>query len=549
MASKKDKQTIQKTLNVIKEGASKGYIPDDDVRNLFSLINSNTDQPREIRLTFSGKDNYFKASKIEFIDAWEKRTIDLPGQPKGTEFWLAFPENAYYRSSYLPNKINAELKITAETTSEVWLNFSENTSLNVSFTVNAGSHHVYRLTQEQIKATYCELTSTGPAGGFGFQILKKGLQVVSDQSVSLCAMIQTVLSTDVTDVLPTDKWGDTYYSINYQPYPSRIKTGIQYDPKSGYMIIARENDTIIYENGIFKANINKGQVFCGYSFLGDMTGKYITTNKPAAFFTTTSMAQIPTGTKFNDVLFQQLPPVNQWGRHFVVPLIPGLSENRIRVLAAKNQTNITVTGITELPVTGTGGNASLSGLNAGEFVELKLTNACGCYIVADKPVGTCAFLTGSDVNSDIGDPAQTWIPPLEQMDRNVLMSPFVPKDEVTRLKRHGILIIVPTAAKEQTDINSRLLPNAPPFNWIDVPGCDYSFLSLLEPGKNQSHSIDNPGGVIVLGYGIGDGTGNEESYYYVGKYGANDLSSDFSVNEENYLNYGKKLYDNSSVFI
>jgi len=534
--SKKQRLANKKTFTIIKDGASKGYISDEDVRELFSPSADSPSQPREIRLIFSDMDNYFKASKIEFIDALENRTIQLDRQPKGTDFWLAFPENAYYRSGYLPNKINIGLKITAETSTEVWLNFVENTGLNISFTVNAGVHFIHQLTQAQIKAVYCELTSTGTCGGFGNQIFKKGLQVVSDQPISLCAMIQTVLSTDVTDILPIDKWGDAYYCISYQPYPARIKNGFQYDPKSGYMVIARENETSICENGALKATLNKGQVFCGYSFLGDMTGKYIKTNKPTAFFTTASMAQIPIGTKFNDVLFQQLPPVNQWGRRFVVPMIPGLSENRIRVVAAKNRTRITVTGITEAPVTDTGGKASLSGLNAGEFVELRLTNASGCSIVADKPVGVCAYLTGSVVNSGIGDPAQTWIPPLEQMDRHVLVSAFIPKAGASRLTKHGILIIAPTASKKQTTRNSRFLPDTSSMTWTDIPGCGYSFLSFLEAGDTISYSIDNPGGVIVFGYGFGEGTGDEESYYYVCKYRADDLSIDpIEDNEENYV--------------
>ena len=97
-----------------KEGASNGYNCKEDVQKLFSphnyvpsiysladdvpvdinFINNNgdiiiplgikTEQTGEIRLTFTGMDNYFKASKIEFIDALENRTIDLTGKSSYT---------------------------------------------------------------------------------------------------------------------------------------------------------------------------------------------------------------------------------------------------------------------------------------------------------------------------------------------------------------------------------------------------------------------------------------------------------------------------------
>ena len=97
-----------------KEGADNGYVRGEDVEKLFSLynrvpsvyslandvptdinfINSNgdvtvplgikTEQTGETRLTFTGMDNYDKASKIEFIDALEGRTVNLTGKSNYT---------------------------------------------------------------------------------------------------------------------------------------------------------------------------------------------------------------------------------------------------------------------------------------------------------------------------------------------------------------------------------------------------------------------------------------------------------------------------------
>ncbi|MCL1934624.1 MAG: IgGFc-binding protein [Candidatus Azobacteroides sp.] len=76
-----------------------GYVPSvyslaDDVPTDINFINNDgeaviplgikTDQTGEIRLTFTGMDNYVKASKIELIDALEGRTVDLTGKSSGT---------------------------------------------------------------------------------------------------------------------------------------------------------------------------------------------------------------------------------------------------------------------------------------------------------------------------------------------------------------------------------------------------------------------------------------------------------------------------------
>ena len=97
-----------------KENASKGFDSNEDVQKLFSpfgyvpeiysladetpvginFINNNSNiiiplgikigQTGEISLTFTGMDNYSKASKIEFFDALENKTIDLTGKSSYT---------------------------------------------------------------------------------------------------------------------------------------------------------------------------------------------------------------------------------------------------------------------------------------------------------------------------------------------------------------------------------------------------------------------------------------------------------------------------------
>ena len=464
-------------------------------------------------------------------------------------YYVAFTDNGPYRNSYQPSNLNYEIKVINPNSVAVYVAVSGGAGLTT--TINAGTSHIFKFSASQVTAAYEELPATAPGPGYGDQTSSKGVSVSSrDYPVLVCAMTQVPLSTDVTNLLRTDQLGTEYYCINYRAAQSAVEFGTpNYTPKSGYMIIATENGgTDVYENGTKKATLTYwGEVYYRYAYYGDMTGTHITTSRPAACIAMSTVAQIPSGGYHGDVLFQQLPPVNQWGRKFVVPLI--LSENRIRVVATKNGTNITVNGATlDWAV---GSQSSLTGLNAGEFVELKLVNVNGCYIEANQPVGVCSFLTGDGSNgggSTAGDPAQAWVPPLEQMDRDVWVSAFHPDrtsgGTYLNSAQHYALIIVPTATRTQTTGHSGLSSVI----WRDVPGNDYSFCRI-NLGSHittpTTYKIDNPGGVIVGGYGLGQ----QESYYYYSGFGTNDLTLGFTVNDEYYLDMDGKVYCNPSNFV
>ena len=461
------------------------------------------------------------------------------------EYRVSFPENAYWRDTYQPNSFKpaAFLKIVVEgsKSTNVAVNFAHNNGLNASGNnINFGVNNVsgittIRLTDEQMWAAYCQLPATGTSTGS--QISSHSLTVTTSVPVKVYAMIQFEKSTDATEVLEKDECGKEFYCINYPAELNRPQISYNYDAKAGYMVVAHENNTIVYENGVQKATLSREQVYSGYAFRSEMTGKHITTSQPAAFYSTTTMAPVPVSDQYDDVLFTNQAPVNQWGRHFIVPKMSDFSGHRIRVIASQNGTDITVKGADGGAQSVTGGHSSLSGLNAGEWVELKLTSQTGCYIVANKPVGVCTFLIGCRPAgasfSGNGDPAQAWLPPIEQMNRNIYatsyyLSPATTYPSLgspttfgllTQLVTHKFVVIVPTATKDQTTQGVSTVTGT----WYDVPNSGYSFITL--PGSTSRTSFDNPGGVLVGMYGYG----TEESYYYYSGYGTNDISTPYKI--------------------
>ncbi|NJO92930.1 MAG: hypothetical protein HC831_31165 [Chloroflexia bacterium] len=116
----------------------------------------------------------------------------------------------------------------------------------------------------------------------------------------------------------------------------------------------------------FIVTLNKGELFqvqseneVGSANLGqgDLTGSHVVANKPIAFYSGALSTRIPFGQCCWDHLYEQIPPVQTWGReYFTVPL-KTRQQDRYRILAAENNTTVQITGLAPIQ------------LNRGKFEE------------------------------------------------------------------------------------------------------------------------------------------------------------------------------------
>ncbi len=400
---------------------------------------------------------------------------------KGTDFWVAFGQNATRTSS----EVSLQIRIVATEATTGTIQFT-NIGTSVPFTVLAGGVYTYSLTSAEKAAAYN--SSTG--------ISNKTIHIQTEKPVTVYALNDNSGTADATNVLPVTVLGTDYYQISY--------TISQHAYPDAYAIIATQNNTQVYHNGLLNATLNAGQIYYRTSAT-DMTGTHITTDKPVAFFAEHQGAHIPYGVPAIDMLFQQLAPVNTWGKNFFVP-VSKLGKDIVRIVASQNNTVITQQGGTILS-----GNLIL---NAGQYVELMvpLTNN-GCYIQADKPVGICVYLTGQDYNGKgTSDPAQAWLPPIEQKVNSALIAPFVPSGS-TNLTEHIALIVTPTSTKNNTTVSIGATSGVPLSGgaWYDNAVSGMSFYSMPLTNKTSSYLFANQAGLTVMGYGIG----TYESYYYL----------------------------------
>ncbi|MDR2206855.1 MAG: IgGFc-binding protein [Flavobacteriaceae bacterium] len=347
------------------------------------------------------------------------------------------------------------------------------------------------------------------------------MRITSTQLVSVYAFNTSVATTDATIILPVTAWGTEYYRLSYLPD--------LFNPDYDFeMIIAKEDDTTITFPDSSTATLNTGQVYYRL-WKNDMTGRHVTSNKPTAYFTHSTLSRIFVDRNYGDILFEQMVPVNQWGKEFLVPNAPQNSNtenNHIRILAAEDGTTVSYSGATLITGIGSAASFSASGntLNKGQWVELRINSISGvgsgsCFINAGKPIGVAAYMTGQGVQIPGygGDPSIAWIPPLNQASPNVTISPFMfpqnatPSTPPTNLDepsaQHYMIIITKTTTRTSTTVNGTAINSG----WTDVSGYSYYrqiFNNIAD--LNAVFNVANPSGVIVLCGGISD----RESYYY-----------------------------------
>ncbi|MDR3262422.1 MAG: IgGFc-binding protein [Tannerella sp.] len=352
---------------------------------------------------------------------------------------------------------------------------------------------------------------------------------------------------DATNVLPVDNLGANYYHISYHPSSAAYS--------DGYTVIAVKDGTHVFQNGVPVATLDSAQVYTAGFLNADSTGLHITSDNPIAYFVTNQLCMIPRQVSARDVLFQQLPPVNQWGTRFFVPNTKQ-QIGRIRIMASQDGTNITQVGATGPIVSDdgldTGSQPNLEDLQAGQFVELEM-EVDGCYITSNKPVGVVAYMVGNTyVSSDIypsaadrADPSETWVAPIEQVMKNILIAPFIPAG-TSSLKDHFALIVTPTKTKTQTTVAIGTNPSAvlTGVTWIDNAASGYSYCSY-QLTSNSTYLFDNPKGLTVSGYGVG----NIESYYYMSGSASRNLSVPFYINEIYYEDFNRSVVCDSIFHI
>ena len=425
---------------------------------------------------------------------------------EGKDFWFGFMENRNYQAGHF-----TEITLTSVNICKYDIFIGKS-----ALPYTSGILIPNFPTQITIPWTFIE-----PRGSENIE--NKAIHLVSDNPLNVYAFSWSPNSSDVAVIYPTVSLGSEYYAMCYDPHLSSVNviTGDAQGKNSEFMVVASDNNTLVTitptrvtdhlrpANKPFTITLNKGELYQVQSEnlpntgdangQGDLTGSYITSNKPVAVFSGSYATTVPLSSNdAYDHLYEQLPPVQTWGRKFIaVPLMSRLKDT-YRILASESQTTVRI------------GNQTLVKLNKGEFYEFMLNSTEASMIESDKPVLLAQYSNSNNVDRPPGVPAANWdgdpfmiiVSPVNQTRERVAFVAY----ESAQIRRYFINVVVKDDVAGKINLDGR-----PVIFQSLAGGIGYSYAQLeISKGKHLIESTEPGKGFIAYVYGFG----GYESYGY-----------------------------------
>ena len=414
---------------------------------------------------------------------------------KGKNFWLSFFQNEGTTSQHTPT-----LFITSK--------FEASGTVNIPGT---GWTQNFNITPNNSVTIELPTNVTVTSGN---TVLERGINVTSDNNISVYAANLRNKSADATVVYPIQSIGDSYFvsssevqSYNITGFPSQFAV-VGVENGTNIEIIPTENIIGGVNAGVpFTITLNQGQVYFVRSAT-DLTGTVVRAVETGdcnnfAVFSGHRCARIPVPTGYCDHLYEQMLPLKSWGQEYITVSLMNKTEDFFKIIASEDNTNISING---------GANFVL---NSGEIHELYMQDPA--YIEADKPIIVIQYCTGINHDGVNSDPFMLMLTALENTLDYMVFETFS-TDMVDEFYTNMIT--------KTSDINEVLLNGNPVAGWTTLPA--NPLYSYAQKGITEgTHILESPKGMLATVYGFG----HEESYGFLAGV-SSEISFDVIINED-----------------
>ena len=419
---------------------------------------------------------------------------------EGNDFWFGFMKNADSGS-----ESRLMIYITTNTAAEGEIEIFHDGSV-IPFSVVSGVTFSYEVS----------FNISNPFAAFGLGTIEnKAIHITSDENVTVYALNSRVKSADATVILPTNTLGSNYIISAYTEDKSR---------PSQLLVVASEDDTKIditpsvkTVNG-FGPNItqtitlSQGEVYQLQS-KEDLTGTIVAASKenecktfavfggaewtritdldntcPIEDYETEEGTFDFTYGFAGDHLFEQMYPINTWGKEFISTPFQSRQSYLLRVIASQKDTEIFVDGKSEGTIPEIGG-----------YMTFHKSNIA--VIRADKPIQIAQF--SKSLSCDIpfdnkgpGDPFMIMLSPNQQRLKEVTFNALY--SEV--LDVYYVTVIARTAALDKISFNGGSNFGRS-FKRVAL-NPEYSFTTMEIIGGSD-YTLQSEDGFIAYVYGFG----------------------------------------------
>lgn len=421
---------------------------------------------------------------------------------EGKEFWFGFMEGRNDNG----NVHYIEITVTAReaTNFQVFIGKSTTPLPNIPNFVNANGSIQITIPLDLAEARGSET------------IQEKGIYLVAENPVNVYALNWDRNSADVAVIYPVPSLGKEYFAMCYTP---NVDNRPAHGRNSEFLIVASEDNTkvnitpsVVTDGGrpagiSFPITLNKGEVYQVQSLnqrnlpgQGDLTGSYIESDKPVAVYSGNFSTTVPAESNMSgyDHLYEQMPPVQTWGReYYAVPLLTRQAD-RYRVMASEDNTSVQIG--TRTPIV----------IDRGRHYEFILNNNEPSRIFADKPIlvaqfsqsnRTDEYYTGGD-----GDPFMIILSSVSQSKNDVTFVAY----NSSQIRDYYVNIVTLTSEKDNIYLDGEPLGSF----FKPFPGTNYSYtqhgfysgrhtLINSNPDRGFLAYVYGYGGYESYGYGVG----------------------------------------------
>ena len=426
---------------------------------------------------------------------------------EGSDFWFGFMEGRTYNAGHY-----VEITMTSSHTCNYSVYIGKNSTPYAT-----GSLPPNTPTPIQFLNNWQIAEATGSES-----IQAKAIHIVSDSLLNVYALNWSPNSSEVALIYPTKALGSEYYVMCYTPHVNGNNITSGNGRNSEFLIVASQDSTIVNITPSvvtdqnkpalisFPIMLNKGEEYQVQSDnllvpkwpgQGDLTGSYITSNKPVALYSGSLSTTVPSGSTISawDHLYEQIPPTQTWGTTFIAVPLATRHEDTYRVLASQDSTTVQLGSF--LP--------PVFLKKKGDWSEFSLQYTQASLIQSDKPVLLAQFSNSNSVDKTWtggdGDPFMVIVSPVGQTREKV---EFVAYSSINIKSKFYINVVVADSVVGNIFLNGTMV------NFKSLFGTGYSFAQLPIPaGPNYIESrvagegfigyVYGFGGVEAYGYGVG----------------------------------------------
>ncbi|MGE3802735.1 MAG: IgGFc-binding protein [Candidatus Kapaibacterium sp.] len=411
---------------------------------------------------------------------------------EGTEFWIAFQKN--FRDSL---EESGTVKLRPSEPLHQGLTISSTQSTNGYVEVpGIGYRQEFTLEANKPIRVWLDLSVQLNRSEIPLNV---GVHVITDNPVSVVATSHRYQTTDSYLIFPVATLGKRYRAAGYK--------WLANDLLSQFAVLATEDQTEVtivpsVVTGMsrpagkpFTITLNRGEAYqvvpeFNPSESSDLTGSLIESDKPVALFSGHNCAYVPSNMyKACNILIEQLPPVNSWGKRFIASPFSGRQSYVLRIVADHVGTEVSMNG------------QSVAKLGPGTFYEIDDLND-NILITSNLPVMVVQYATGytykasgKEVADSIGDPMMILLPPSDRfLSTYNITVPFDGEWD------NFVNLVVPNHIREMVRVNGKPVD---PSIFKSIPNTTFVAASLQLQGGTHAIQAPEPFGVVQYGFGYG----------------------------------------------